>query len=314
MTDMTLSPLPGALDEVVPGERRKSGLVALIGRPNAGKSTLLNRLIGQKVAAVSDKPQTTRWRIRGILTEERGQIIFVDTPGIHKPKHQMNVRMMRAVSRAVEDVDLVLLLVDACESFGSGDRFVLDLVKRAAKPTFLLLNKIDRLADKRTLLPLIDLYRREYDFAEVIPISALTGENLSLVVEKIFEYLPEGPLYYPEGEITDQPERVIVAEIIREKLLMVIHDELPYVTAVVTEQFHDEGSLLRIHAVILVERESQKPIIIGKGGERLKKIGTLAREEIEFLFGKKVFLQLYVKVRERWRDSEAVLDQIGLER
>lgn len=314
MSEATTSSLPLTLADRASSGRPRSGLVALIGRPNVGKSTLLNRLIGQKIAAVSDKPQTTRWRIRGILTEQRGQIILVDTPGIHKPVHHMNVRMMRAVTRALEDVDMVLLLVDAGEPFGSGDRFVLDLVKRAAKPAFLLLNKIDRLADKRTLLPLIDLYRQEYDFAEVIPISALTGENLSLLVEKIFDHLPEGPLYYPDGEITDQPERVIAAEIVREKLLLVTRDEIPYVTAVVTEQFQDEGSLLRIHCVIFVERESQKPIIIGKGGERLKKIGTLAREEIEFLFGKKVFLQLYVKVRERWRENEALLDQIGLER
>jgi len=302
------------LGHATAGHGRKSGFVALIGRPNAGKSTLLNRLIGHKVAAVSEKPQTTRWRIRGILTDDRGQIVFVDTPGIHKPMHQMNVRMMRSVSRAIEDVDLILLLVDACQSFGSGDRFVLDLVREAAKPTFLLLNKIDRLTDKRPLLPLIAHYRQEYDFAEVIPLSALTGENVSLLVEKIFDHLPEGPFYYPEGEITDQPERVIVAEIVREKLLQVTRDEIPYVTAVVTERYHDEGSLLSIHCIIFVERESQKPIIIGKGGERLKKIGTLAREEIEFLFGKKVFLQLYVKVRERWRENEALLDHVGLER
>ncbi|GBC82483.1 GTPase Era [bacterium HR10] len=292
----------------------KSGFVALIGRPNVGKSTLLNRLIGQKIAAVSDKPQTTRWRIRGILTRPEGQIIFVDTPGIHKPIHRMNERMMRAVEAAIADVDLLLLMTDVTESFGSGDRFVLEMVKRAGKPTFLLLNKIDRLKDKRQLLPLIDRYRREYDFVEYLPISALTGEGVDLLLQSLFEHLPEGPLYYPEGEITDQPERVLVAEIVREKLLMVTREEIPYVTAVYTESFKEENGLLRIHCVILVERESQKPIIIGKGGERLKRIGTLAREEIEFLFGKKVFLELYVKVREKWRENDALLTQLGLER
>ncbi len=292
----------------------KSGFVALIGRPNVGKSTLLNRLIGQKIAAVSDKPQTTRWRIRGILTRPEGQIIFVDTPGIHKPIHRMNERMMRAVEAAIADVDLLLLMTDVTESFGSGDRFVLEMVKRAGKPTFLLLNKIDRLKDKRQLLPLIDRYRREYDFVDYLPISALTGEGVDLLLQCLFEHLPEGPLYYSEGEITDQPERVLVAEIVREKLLMVTREEIPYVTAVYTESFKEENGLLRIHCVILVERESQKPIIIGKGGERLKRIGTLAREEIEFLFGKKVFLELYVKVREKWRENDALLTQLGLER
>ncbi|MCS6815899.1 MAG: GTPase Era [Blastocatellia bacterium] len=309
--------LPGGeslMSEDVADRPTKSGFVALIGRPNVGKSTLLNQLIGQKIAAVSDKPQTTRWRIRGILTRPEGQIIFVDTPGIHKPIHRMNERMMSAVEAAIADVDLLLLMIDVTEPFGGGDRFVLEMVKRAEKPAFLLLNKIDRLADKRQLLPLIDLYRREYDFKEYIPLSALTGENVDLLLRRLFEHLPEGPLYYPEGEITDQPERLLVAEIVREKILMITRDEIPYVTAVYTESFKEEGNLLRIHCVILVERESQKPIIIGKGGERLKKIGTLARQEIEFLFGKKVFLELYVKVREKWRENDALLTQLGLER
>ncbi len=311
-----MRPLPGGeslMSEDVADRPTKSGFVALIGRPNVGKSTLLNQLIGQKIAAVSDKPQTTRWRIRGILTRPEGQIIFVDTPGIHKPIHRMNERMMRAVEAAVADVDLLLLMIDVTEPFGSGDRFVLEMVKRAGKPAFLLLNKIDRLKDKRQLLPLIDLYRHEHEFKEYLPISALTGENVDLLLRRLFEHLPEGPLYYPEGEITDQPERVLVAEIVREKILMVTRDEIPYVTAVYTESFKEEGPLLRIHCVIVVERESQKPIIIGKGGERLKKIGMLAREEIEFLFGKRVFLELYVKVREKWRENDALLTQLGLE-
>jgi GTP-binding protein Era len=305
MSEKTSSPPPEA--------PVRSGFVALIGRPNVGKSTLLNRLIGQKIAAVSDKPQTTRWRIRGILTRPEGQIIFVDTPGIHKPVHRMNERMMRAVEAAIADVDVLLLMTDVTEPFGGGDRFVLEMVKRSGKPAVLLLNKIDRLKDKRELLPRIDLYRREYDFAEYIPLSALTGEGVDLLLRCLFELLPEGPLYYPEGEITDQPERVLVAEIVREKLLMVTRDEIPYVTAVYTESFKEEENRLRIHCVILVERESQKPIIIGKGGERLKTIGTLAREEIEVLLGKKVFLELYVKVREKWRENDVLLTQLGLE-
>jgi len=292
----------------------KSGFVALIGRPNVGKSTLLNHVIGQKIAAVSDKPQTTRWRIRGILTRPEGQIIFVDTPGIHKPIHRMNERMMRAVEAAIHDVDLPLAMIDASEPYGSGDRFVMEMVKRSGKPCILLLNKIDLLKDKRQLLPLMDIAHREYDFKEIIPISALRGENLELVVSKLFDFLPEGPLYYPEDEITDQPERVLAAEVVREKLLMVARDEIPYVTAVYTESFKEEGALLRIHCVILVERESQKPIIIGKGGGRLKMIGTLARQELELLFGRKIFLELFVKVREKWRESEVILDQMGLER
>lgn len=289
----------------------KSGFVALIGRPNVGKSTLLNRLVGQKIAAVSDKPQTTRWPIRGILTRPEGQAIFIDTPGIHKAIHRMNQRMMRAVEATLSDADLLLLMIDPNEPFGGGDRFVLDRIKESQKPAFLLLNKIDRLGDKKELLPRMELYAHEYQFVELIPLSALEGTNLDLVVSKLFEHLPEGPLYYPDGEITDQSERVLVAEIVREKLLSLTKDELPYVTAVYTESFQEEGTLLRLHCVILVERSSQKPIIIGHRGELIKKIGTMARQEIESLFGKKVYLELFVKVREKWRENEAILDSIG---
>jgi GTP-binding protein Era len=291
----------------------KSGFVALVGRPNVGKSTLLNRLIGQKIAAVSDKPQTTRTRIRGILTRPQGQIVFVDTPGIHKPVHEMNQRMMRAVRSAMSDVDLLLLLVDATAPFGKGDQFTLDLLRECQTPAMLWLNKIDEVKSKAELLPLIERYSREYEFKEIIPGSALTGENVDLLVEKLFAHLARGPMFYPETEITDQPERVLAAEIVREKLLMLTREEIPYETAVVTERFLDEEKLLRIHCVILVERESQKGIVIGQGGQRLKQIGTLAREELEVLFGRKIYLNLFVKVRGHWREDARLLDELGIE-
>jgi GTPase len=290
----------------------KSGFVALIGRPNVGKSTLLNRLIGFKVAAVSDKPQTTRTSIRGILTRPEGQIVFVDTPGIHKPIHQMNERMMRAVRETVSDVDQILLIVDVTAQFGKGDQYALDMIEGAGKPALLFLNKIDRLKDRTVLLPLMDRYNRECQFKETIPGSALTGENIDLLAEKLFESLPPGPLYYPETEITDQPERVLASEIVREKLLMVTRDEIPYETAVYAERFQDEEGLVRIHCTILVERESQKGLVIGRGGQQLKSVGTLAREELEILLGKKVYLELFVKVRRLWREDERMLDELGI--
>lgn len=290
----------------------KSGFVALIGRPNVGKSTLLNRLIGFKVAAVSEKPQTTRWLIRGILTRPEGQIVFVDTPGIHKPLHEMNERMMRAVQTALSDVDLLLLLVDVTAPFGKGDQFTLDLIKPTQKPALLWLNKIDVLKDRRLLLPLMDRYQHEYPFKEIIPGSALTGEGVEVLTEKLLESLPVGPMYYPETDITDQPERLLAAEVVREKLLMVTRDEIPYETAVYTERFLDEAELLRIHCTILVERESQKAIVIGRGGQQLKEIGTMARQELEALFGKKVYLELFVKVRRHWREDAHLLDELGI--
>jgi GTP-binding protein Era len=295
------------------GGETKSGFVALVGRPNAGKSTLLNALIGQKVAAVSDKPQTTRSRIRGILTRPEGQVIFVDTPGIHRPTHEMNQRMMRAVNAAMSDVDLLVLIVDAAEPFGKGDQFALDLIGPLSIPALLWLNKVDQLKNKADLLPRIETYRRAREFKEVIPGSALTGEGLGLLVEKLFESLPPGPLYYPEDDITDQTERVLAAEIVREKLLLLTRDEVPYETAVFTEQFVEEERLLRIHCVVLVERESQRGIIIGQGGQRLKHIGTLAREELESLLGRKIYLNLFVKVRQHWREDARLLDQLGIE-
>jgi GTP-binding protein Era len=290
-----------------------SGYVALIGRPNAGKSTLLNRLVGQKIAAVSDKPQTTRFRIQGIITRPGGQVVFVDTPGVHQPGYELNRRMMSSVQEALMGVDLVCLIRDASVSTGNGDRFVLDLVKRSEKPALLLLNKIDKLDDKSALLPLIDWYRNEYDWSEIIPISALNDEMTDVLVESSLRHLPEGEPIFSEDELTDQSLRVLVAEIVREKVLHVTGDEIPYVTAVVTEKFEEvREDFARIFCVIVVERGSQKKIIIGKGASRLKEIGIRARKEIENLLGHRVHLELFVKVEEDWRNREQLLDEYGL--
>ena len=290
-----------------------SGYVGLIGRPNAGKSTLLNRLVGQKIAAVSDKPQTTRFRIQGIITRPEGQVVFVDTPGVHQPGYELNRRMMASVQEALMGVDLVCLIRDASVSTGNGDRFVLDLVKRSEKPALLLLNKIDKLEDKSALLPLIDWYRNEYDWREIIPISALKDEMTEVLVESSLKHLPEGEPIFSEDELTDQSLRVLVAEIVREKVLHVTGDEIPYVTAVVTEKFEEvREDFSRIFCVIVVERASQKKIIIGKGASRLKEIGIRARKEIENLLDHRVHLELFVKVEEDWRNRQQLLDEYGL--
>lgn len=291
----------------------RSGFAALIGRPNAGKSTLINRLVGEKIAAVSNKPQTTRHRIKGIVTREDGQIVFVDTPGIHRPGYLLNRRMMAAVHDAILSVDLVVLMRDASVSTGNGDRFVLDLIKKAAKPALLVLNKIDKLKDKRKLLPLIEFYSGEYEFAEIIPLSARTGDAVELLLGKILENLPEGDAIFPENEITDQPLRILAAEIVREKILAVTGEEIPYITAVVTEDWDESDPLqTRISCAIFVERPSQKGIIIGSGGDTIKKIGTRARIDIEKLIGKRVHLYLFAKVEAGWRDREAALDEMGI--
>ena len=290
-----------------------SGYVALIGRPNAGKSTLLNRLVGQKIAAVSDKPQTTRFTIQGIITRPEGQVVFVDTPGVHQPGYELNRRMMAAVQDALMGVDLACLIRDASVSTGNGDRFVLDLVKRSEKPALLLLNKIDKLEDKSALLPLIDWYRQEYDWNEIIPISALKDEMTDVLVESCLRHLPEGEPIFAEDELTDQSVRVLVAEIVREKVLHATGDEIPYVTAVVTEKYDEvREDFARIFCVIVVERESQKKIIIGRGASRLKDIGIRARQEIESMLGHRVHLELFVKVEEGWRNREQLLDEYGL--
>jgi len=291
----------------------KSGIVALIGRPNAGKSTLLNQLVGEKIAIVSSKPQTTRTRISGVLTRERGQIVFLDTPGIHKPGYKLNRRMMSVVSDALATVDLILLMVDATEPMGAGDRFVLNMLKPLSTPAFLILNKVDGLRDKSRLLPRIGAYTSEREFTEVIPISALTGDGVELLVDQALAYLPEGPPLYPEDELTDQPERVIAAELVREKILEATGDEIPYVTAVITESWEEAEDLTRINCLIYVERPAHRAIVIGRGGARLKEVGTAARRDIEKLLGRHVFLSLFVKVREHWRDDERTLDELGIQ-
>jgi GTP-binding protein Era len=290
-----------------------SGYVALIGRPNAGKSTLLNRLVGQKIAAVSDKPQTTRFRIQGVITKPEGQIVLVDTPGVHQPGYELNRRMMASVQEALLGVDLVCLIRDASVSTGNGDRFVLDLVKRSEKPALLLLNKIDLLEDKSALLPLIEWYRNEHEWREIIPISALKDEMTDVLIESSLRHLPEGGPIFSEDELTDQSLRVLVSEIVREKVLHVTGDEIPYVTAVVTERFEEvREDFTRIFCVIVVERASQKKIIIGKGASRLKDIGIRARRDIEALLGHRVHLELFVKVEEDWRNKQNLLDEFGL--
>jgi GTP-binding protein Era len=290
-----------------------SGYVALIGRPNAGKSTLLNRLVGQKIAAVSDKPQTTRFRIQGIITKPEGQVVFVDTPGVHQPGYELNRRMMVAVQEALLGVDLLCLIRDASVSTGNGDRFVLDLITRSEKPALLLLNKIDKLEDKSALLPLIEWYRDQYDWREIIPISALKDEMTDVLLDSVLRHLPEGEPIFSEDELTDQSVRVLVAEIVREKVLRTSGDEIPYVTAVVTERFEEvREDFARINCVIVVERTSQKKIVIGKGASRLKQIGIAARKEIEELLGHRVHLELFVKVEEDWRNDARLLDEYGL--
>jgi GTP-binding protein Era len=289
----------------------KSGFVSLVGRPNAGKSSLLNRFVGTKLAIVSDKPQTTRNRILGVRTYEGGQVVFLDTPGIHKPLHRMNVRMLDVARDAMRDVDVVGLVIDVSESSGAGDKFTLDLVARASKPVVLVLNKIDLVA-RMKLLPMIDEWSRRHAFADIVPVSATTGENVDRLEQVLLSHLPEGEPLYPADYLTDQPERFFVAEMVREQVLRNTHAELPYTSAVVVDKFEEpnEHGLMRLYCTILVERESQKPIVIGKGGEMIKRIGMGAREELERFFDTRVFLDLRVKVQSEWREDERVLNEI----
>jgi len=291
----------------------RTGYVALVGRPNAGKSTLLNRLVGQKIAAVSDKPQTTRFKIQGVITRTDGQVVLVDTPGVHQPGYKLNRRMMAAVQDALLGVDLVCLLRDASVSTGNGDRFVLDLLKHAAKPSILILNKNDKLEEKSALLPLMQWYASEYDWRDVVPVSALKDDMTGVLLDTMVRNLPIGERIFSEDELTDQPLRVMVSEIVREKILQVTGEEIPYVTAVITERFEEtREDFARINCVIIVERASQKKIVIGKGASRLKQIGINARREIEELVGHRVHLELFVKVEEDWRNRDALLDEMGL--
>lgn len=290
----------------------KSGFVSILGRPNAGKSTLLNRLVGSKVAIVADKPQTTREIIQGVVTRPEAQIVFLDSPGIHRPRNTLNRRMMRQVKAAVAQAarDLLLLLVDATAPFGPGDEQAVELVASASAPVLLALNKIDRLARKDLLLPLIDKYRRLFSFEDYLPISALTGEGVGELLGLVVARLPEGPQYFPPDHITDQPMRYLAAELIREKVIHETREEIPHSTAVAIDQFQEGPRLIRLAATIYVERDGQKGIMIGSKGERLKQVGALARQEMEALLGRKVFLQLHVKVRPDWRQSESFLDAL----
>jgi len=292
----------------------KSGFVSFIGRPNAGKSTLLNRLVGTKLAIVSDKPQTTRTRILGVRNYSDAQVVFLDTPGIHRPLHRMNVRMVDVALETIRDVDVLGLVLDVAEKLGKGDRYVLDLVKDVKIPVFLILNKVD-LIKKTKLLPLIDQFGRDERFAEIIPVSAATGDNVDRLERAIIDRLPEGVALYPDDYLTDQPERIMAAEIVREKLLQFTHAEIPFSSAVMVDRFEEpqeEGGLLKLYCTIVVDRESQKGIVVGKGGDMIKRIGTAAREELERFFSTKVFLDLRVKVAVDWREDERVLQDIGV--
>ncbi|HXZ79154.1 MAG TPA: GTPase Era [Terriglobales bacterium] len=297
----------------------RSGFVTIIGRPNAGKSTLLNALVGEKLAIVTHKPQTTRNRVQGILNlppkkgRPAAQVILIDTPGVHRPDTRLNEKMMQEVREALEGCDLVLLITDATQKFGAGERFVVDLAKKSDTPCMLLLNKID-LIDKQKLLPLIDHWRGLHDFREIIPISALKKDGLELLLDRVVQALPEGPEYFPKNQVTDQPERFLVAEVIREQVLLDTEQEIPYATTVVIERWEETPRLLRIWALIYCEREGQKAILIGKGGQMLKKIGTAARREIEKMLGRKVFLELFVKVRPGWRDSREFVEGLDWRR
>jgi GTP-binding protein Era len=291
----------------------KAGFVSLLGRPNAGKSTLLNRIVGHKLAIVSDKPQTTRTRIVGVKNYEAAQIVFVDTPGVHKPTHRMNVRMVDVALDAMREVDLLIVVVDVSVKTGTGDRFLLKLLAGVKTPAILALNKVDLIA-KPKLLPLIESYQQAHPFVEIVPISAADGTNVDRLEQLLLQHLPEGEPLYPADYVTDQPERFMVAEIVREQVLQNTHDELPFSTAVIVDQFDEsEPRLVRLYCTILVDRESQKPIVVGRAGAMIKQIGTAARLELEKFFDRKVYLDLHVKVKSEWRDNERVLDELGLQ-
>ena len=291
----------------------KAGFVSFIGRPNAGKSTLLNRIVGHKLAIVSDKPQTTRNRIVGVKHYTDGQVVFVDTPGVHKPTHRMNVRMVDVALDAMRDVDVLTLVVDASAKEGPGDRHLVGLLRGVKIPVILALNKVDLLAKTR-LLPIIDRYRQAHPFAEFVPISAADGTNVDVLETLFLRHLPDGDPLYPADYVTDQPDRFFVSEIIREQVLQLTHAELPFSTAVVIDRFGepDVDKVVTLYCSILVERESQKPIVIGKGGAMIKQIGTAARLELERFLDARVYLDLHVKVKSEWRDNERVLDDVGL--
>ena len=291
----------------------RSGIISLVGRPNAGKSTLLNRIVGRKVAIVSDKPQTTRNRILAVKSYPQGQVVFMDTPGIHRPLHRMNVRMVEIALDSMSQVDALGVVIDATESIGAGDRFLVRLLEQVRIPVVLVLNKIDRVA-KSTLLPKMDWYRKQHDFTALVPISALDGEGVDDLERLILSQLPEGEALYPNDSVLDQPERFFVTEIVREKLLLHTRAEIPFSSAVVMDRFEEinENGLMRLYCSILVEYSSQKPIVIGRGGTMIKRIGEEARVELERFFDARVYLDLHVKVRANWRENNQVLDDLGM--
>jgi GTPase len=288
-----------------------AGFVSVVGRPNVGKSTLVNRLVGQKIAIVSDKPQTTRNRILAVVNRPDGQIVLFDTPGIHKPMHRMNKRMVDTAVKSLGQVELAVWVIDVTEPYGPGDRYVREVLKKSGRPVILAINKIDRVPRPK-ILSVIDQYRTLLDFAEVVPISARDGENVDVLCALLVKYLPEGERLYPEDFLTDLPERFFVAEMVREQILRLTREEIPYTTGVLIESFKEEEGLVRIEATIYAERESQKGILIGKGGSMLKEVGTAARRQIEEFLGTQIFLGLFVKVRERWREDAALLDEMGM--
>ncbi|MVO99418.1 GTPase Era [Paenibacillus lutrae] len=292
-------------------EKFKSGFVSIIGRPNVGKSTLMNQVIGQKIAIMSDKPQTTRNKIHGVYTTDQSQIVFLDTPGIHRPNSKLGDYMMKVAHGTLSEVDAILFLVDVAEGIGGGDRYIIEQLKSIKTPVILILNKIDQVHPEQ-LLPIITTYKNLYDFAEIVPVSALLGNNVTTMLEQIVRYLPEGPQYYPADQLTDHPEQFVCAELVREKILHLTREEIPHSIAVAIEDMKVEpNGVVHISAVIYVERDSQKGIIIGKRGALLKEIGKQARHDIETLLGSKTFLELWVKVKKDWRNQERVLRDLG---
>ncbi|PGL72493.1 GTPase Era [Bacillus sp. AFS055030] len=293
-------------------ESYKSGFVSIIGRPNVGKSTFLNRVIGQKIAIMSDKPQTTRNKIQGVFTEDDAQIVFIDTPGIHKPKHKLGDFMVKVAQESIKDVDATLFMVNANEGFGRGDEFIIEKLQGSRSPVILVINKIDTIHPDQ-LFDLINKYKDLFKFAEIVPISALQGNNVDRLLKVIKSYLPEGPQYYPANQVTDHPERFIISELIREKVLHLTREEVPHSIAVIIEQIErrPEGNAIYVNATIVVERSSQKGIIIGKQGSMLKEVGKRARLDIENLLDTKVFLELWVKVQKDWRNRMSQLRDLG---
>ena len=290
----------------------KSGFISIIGRPNAGKSTFLNKVIGQKIAIMSDKPQTTRNKVQGVLTTDKQQIIFIDTPGINEPRHKLGDFMLKVAKNTLREVDAILLMVDSVDRIGKQDRYILEMLKGNETPVFLVMNKIDLIHPDK-LLSVTEAFRKEYDFADVIPISALEGINIDGLLEVLTKHLPEGPQYYPADQVTDHPERFIISELIREKVLHLTHEEIPHSIAVVIEKIkrEEDSEKIRVTATIMVERKSQKGMVIGKKGALLKEVGMRARKDIEMLLGSKVFLELWVKVQRDWRNKQVHLRDFG---